>query len=239
MRKHRYALAITIAFVFAVVLLSSVVGTKSSATSATPQEKCSPCVSSQTRHSLTIRYATTAFAFAPRLLPPPPTPIPPQVADVAVIQTTQHARLAAFAQAVNTYRLVSYTTAVVAAQESEARAARAASYASEERTASTSQSSTTTQDSAASGDSNASIWSCIEEHESHFEPTAYNSSSGAAGLFQFELGTWLSSSIISITGQYRGGAATAPASVQWAAAISYEAQNGWSAWRGDGCTPDG
>jgi len=89
-------------------------------------------------------------------------------------------------------------------------------------------------------ESNQSIWNCIVQHESGGDPTVMNSQgSGAAGLFQFELGTWLSSSIISITGAYPGGANTAPASVQWAAAEQYEALNGWRAWSGDGCTPDG
>lgn len=86
---------------------------------------------------------------------------------------------------------------------------------------------------------NSTVWACIIQHESGGDPAAYNDSSGAAGLFQFELPTWLSASIADITDAYPDGAQTAPASVQWSAAEQYEAINGWGAWVGDGCTPLG
>lgn len=76
------------------------------------------------------------------------------------------------------------------------------------------------------------IWACIIRHESGGDPTAVNPSSGAGGLYQFLPSTW----------QANGGSGLpedAPASVQTAEAMRVQAQEGWSPWIGDGCTPLG
>jgi hypothetical protein len=141
----------------------------------------------------------------------------------------------------NLMPLAVYATAVEDNQAAQAfaQAEAAVAAANARATTRTAPSTGTTSPSTQSAEAPGAIWACIIQHESGGDPTAYNSSSGAAGLYQFELGTWLSPSIIAITGGYPGGASTAPASIQTAAAESYEAQNGWSAWRGDGCTPLG
>lgn len=128
-----------------------------------------------------------------------------------------------------------YTTTVLMNEESALRtlaAAEASARAAQGASIRTARSAVTTYQPTPSG-SNASIWACIIQHESGGNPTVYNhSGSGASGLYQFMPGTW---------GGYDGyaNAADAPASVQTQYAYAYEAKNGWSAWRGDGCTPVG
>ena len=190
MRKHRYALRIilAIAFVLAAVSLSTVLGTSTAATSTSPKESCSPCASSHTRSSLIAQYKDVSYAIKARA--EAATPPPPEVQDAQVIAVAQQqrAQLVAFAQAVNTYRLVSYTTAVTAAEEFVAREAAEESSASEQPMESMSPSVTTTPTPVPSSGDNSSIWNCIEQHESNFEPTAYNPSSGAAGSCSSNLG---------------------------------------------------
>lgn len=239
MRKHRYALRIAIAFavLFVVVSVSTFAGTQTSATSAGPKESCSPCASSLIRSSLMTRYSQVTPDVVPRASAAAPLTPVPKVSDAAIMAVVQQqrARLVAFAQAVNTYQLVSYSTAVTAAQESAARAAAAASSASERRTESMSQSSTTTPTPVPSSDDNSAIWACIIRHESGGDPTAVNRSSGAAGLFQFEVPTWLGNG----GGQYAPTASEATPAEQWAIAEATQASDGWSPWIGDGCTPLG
>jgi hypothetical protein len=165
-------------------------------------------------------------------LQPKATPLPPQPPKLGLLTNTALQPYAAFATAVVEYQLQTAADAYASAAASQ-RAAQM------QRAQSTVGSNTTPTQGSSSAEAPGAIWACIIQHESGGDPTAYNGSSGAAGLYQFELGTWLSSSIIAITGGYPGGASTAPASVQTAAAESYQAQNGWGAWRGDGCTPLG
>lgn len=77
----------------------------------------------------------------------------------------------------------------------------------------------------------ASFTACVISRESGGDPTAYNSSSGASGLFGMLLSTWLSTGV-----GYPGGAYTAPASVQYRAFGILYARDGVSPWRPyDGC----
>ena len=74
---------------------------------------------------------------------------------------------------------------------------------------------------------------CVISRESGGNPTAYNSSSGASGLFGFLLSTWLKTPE---GAAYPGGAYTAPASVQEQAFQWMFAQDGVAPWRPyDGC----
>lgn len=74
---------------------------------------------------------------------------------------------------------------------------------------------------------------CVISRESGGSPTAYNSSSGASGLFGFLLDTWLKTPE---GAAYPGGAYTAPASVQIQAFQWTFAQDGVAPWRPyDGC----
>lgn len=132
----------------------------------------------------------------------------------------------AFAQAVTAYQLTSYVNAVNAA------AAAAAAQAAQQTTGPSSPSTTTTNPPATSSGSSDPIWSCIIQHESGGNPQAVNSSSGAGGLFQFLPSTW----------QANGGSGlpeNASVGEQWAIALATQARDGWSPWRGDGCTPIG
>jgi len=77
----------------------------------------------------------------------------------------------------------------------------------------------------------SSFTSCVISRESGGDPTAYNSSSGASGLFGMLLSTWLSTGV-----GYSGGAYTAPSSVQYSAFYILYARDGVSPWRPyDGC----
>lgn len=192
------------------------------------------------RHRVALNLLLVAGVLAAALLftaagPAPGRPTP--ASEVLPAATEGHPdSLAGYAQAVEAFwRWV--TTSVAQEQAAAARAAAASAAAAPPPVPVAPLPPPAAPAAPQGGD--AGIWACIIGHESGGNPGAVNPTSGAAGLFQFELGTWLSPSISSITGAYPGGAATAPASVQWAAAESYEAQNGWSAWRGDGCTPDG
>ena len=72
---------------------------------------------------------------------------------------------------------------------------------------------------------------CVEMRESGDDPTAYNASSGASGLFGFLLSTWDSLGL-----GYPGGAYTAPASVQQQGFRIEYTRAGTSPWRPyDGC----
>jgi hypothetical protein len=72
--------------------------------------------------------------------------------------------------------------------------------------------------------------SCVIAHESGGDPTAYNASSGASGLYGFLLSTWDSMGL-----GYPGGASTAPVSVQNEAFAKLYAEAGTAPWAGDGC----
>lgn len=74
---------------------------------------------------------------------------------------------------------------------------------------------------------------CVIARESGGNPQAYNPTSGAGGLFQFLLSTWIA---LGYGSSYPGGAQTAPASVQVAAFWAEYAQAGTAPWRPyDGC----
>lgn len=81
----------------------------------------------------------------------------------------------------------------------------------------------------------STIWACIIQHESGGDPTAQNAHSTASGLFQFLDTTWISNG----GGVYGPRAMDATAAEQWVIAEATEARDGWSPWRGDGCTPVG
>lgn len=71
---------------------------------------------------------------------------------------------------------------------------------------------------------------CVIQRESGGDPTAYNASSGASGLFGFLLSTWDSLGI-----GYPGGAYTAPASVQVQGFWKLYGEDGGAPWNADGC----
>jgi LysM repeat protein len=71
---------------------------------------------------------------------------------------------------------------------------------------------------------------CVEEAESGGDPTAYNISSGASGLFGDLLSTWDSLGL-----GYPGGAYTAPVSVQMEGFTVLYDRDGASPWDADGC----
>lgn len=72
---------------------------------------------------------------------------------------------------------------------------------------------------------------CVIQRESGGDPTAYNSSSGASGLFGMLLSTWDSLGL-----GYPGGAYTAPVSVQEQGFAILYARDGTSPWAPyDGC----
>lgn len=72
---------------------------------------------------------------------------------------------------------------------------------------------------------------CVIERESGGDPTAYNTSSGASGLFGMLLSTWDSLGL-----GYPGGASTAPVSVQDQGFNILYARDGTSPWAPyDGC----
>ena len=78
----------------------------------------------------------------------------------------------------------------------------------------------------------AGFTACVIRTESGGDSTAYNTSSGASGLFGFLLSTWLSQNV-----GYPGGASTAPVSVQYEAFDKLYAAAGDSPWAPyDGCT---
>jgi hypothetical protein len=70
----------------------------------------------------------------------------------------------------------------------------------------------------------------VMQAESGGDPTAYNQSSGASGLFGDLLSTWLSLGL-----GYPGGAYTAPAGVQLEGFAKLYAEAGMSPWDADGC----
>ena len=75
--------------------------------------------------------------------------------------------------------------------------------------------------------------SCVISRESGGDPTAYNPSSGAGGLFGFLPSTWAS---LGYSASYPGGAQTAPSSVQEAAFSKLYAEAGTAPWAPyDGC----
>jgi len=78
----------------------------------------------------------------------------------------------------------------------------------------------------------SSFEACVIAHESGGNPTAVNPTSGAGGLFQFLLSSWLGTPYGS---QYPSGAQTAPASAQYAAFQWEYAHYGSAPWAGDGC----
>jgi soluble lytic murein transglycosylase-like protein len=129
--------------------------------------------------------------------------------------------------------LAAYAAAVVQAQTAAAQTAAQSSSSTASPAPTSPPTSTTPTPESYSGSDNSAIWNCIIERESGGNPTIYNESgSGASGLVQFMPGTW---------GGYDGyaNAADAPAAVQMQRAYQVEAEDGWSPWRGDGCTPDG
>jgi hypothetical protein len=72
---------------------------------------------------------------------------------------------------------------------------------------------------------------CVIQAESGGDPTAYNSSSGASGLYGFLLSTWDSLGV-----GYPGGAYTAPPSVQHQGFLIEYARAGTAPWAPyDGC----
>lgn len=73
---------------------------------------------------------------------------------------------------------------------------------------------------------------CVIQAESGGDPTAYNQSSGASGLYGFLLSTWLS---VAASAGYSGGAYTAPASVQTKGFWELYDRDGMSPWDADGC----
>jgi len=74
---------------------------------------------------------------------------------------------------------------------------------------------------------------CVIARESGGNPTAYNNSSGASGLFGFLLSTWMATPE---GAGYPGGAYTAPAGVQEAAFAYVYAREGTAPWAPyDGC----
>lgn len=76
-----------------------------------------------------------------------------------------------------------------------------------------------------------SFQSCVISRESGGDPTAYNSSSGASGLYGMLLSTWDSLGV-----GYPGGASTAPVSVQNRAFEILYARSGTAPWAPyDGC----
>lgn len=76
-----------------------------------------------------------------------------------------------------------------------------------------------------------SFQSCVIQRESGGNPTAYNPSSGASGLYGFLLSTWDSLGL-----GYPGGAYTAPVSVQNQGFQILYARDGTSPWAPyDGC----
>ena len=75
--------------------------------------------------------------------------------------------------------------------------------------------------------------SCVISRESGGDPTAYNPSSGAGGLFGFLPSTWAS---LGYGASYPGGAQTAPSGVQEAAFAKLYAEAGTAPWAPyDGC----
>jgi hypothetical protein len=76
-----------------------------------------------------------------------------------------------------------------------------------------------------------SFEACVIQAESGGDPTAYNPSSGASGLFGFLLSTWDNLGL-----GYPGGAYTAPASVQYEGFGKLYAEAGTAPWAPyDGC----
>lgn len=74
---------------------------------------------------------------------------------------------------------------------------------------------------------------CVIARESGGNPQAYNPSSGAGGLYQFLLSTWMGTPE---GASYPGGAQTAPVSVQEAAFAYVYARDGPADWAPyDGC----
>lgn len=71
---------------------------------------------------------------------------------------------------------------------------------------------------------------CVETAESGGDPTAYNASSGASGLFGDLLSTWDSLGL-----GYSGGASTAPVSVQIQGFWKLYDEDGMAPWVADGC----
>jgi hypothetical protein len=84
-----------------------------------------------------------------------------------------------------------------------------------------------------SGAGFGSFQQCVIQRESGGYPQAYNTSSGASGLYGFLLSTWMSTPEGS---QYPGGAYTAPISAQNAAFAWLYAKDGTAPWAPyDGC----
>lgn len=82
----------------------------------------------------------------------------------------------------------------------------------------------------------ASFFNCVEQRESGGYPAAYNSTSGASGLFGMLLTFWDGIDGGYFGRQYPGGAHTAPAGVQVTAFEDAYAEDGPSPWRPfDGC----
>lgn len=78
-----------------------------------------------------------------------------------------------------------------------------------------------------------SFQQCVIQRESGGDPTAYNTSSGASGLYGFLLSTWMGTPE---GPQYPGGAYTAPVSAQNAAFAYVYAREGTAPWAPyDGC----
>ena len=147
--------------------------------------------------------------------------------DEPTILHVERARLVAYATAVTANQVTIYSAAVVAAQQ--------AATVPSAPPVSPSVASNPAPVSVAPSSSNSTIWACIIQHESNGDPTVVNSSSGASGLFQFETPTWLSNG----GGQYAPTAGQATVAQQWSIAVATQASDGWSPWRGDGCTPVG
>jgi hypothetical protein len=110
--------------------------------------------------------------------------------------------------------------AALAAQKAAARAARQAARAAQPAS----------QPAGGTVGGFSGFEQCVITAESGGNPRAYNSSSGASGLFGFLLSTWDSMNL-----GYPGGAYTAPASVQEQAFSKLYAGAGTSPWAGDGC----
>jgi resuscitation-promoting factor RpfC len=160
-----------------------------------------------------------------------PTPPPPTPSDLPV--TSVDAQAAVW-KMLNQEQLDQQAAAYLTAQhqiELQREVAQAASERATYRPSTTapgSQTSVSTGSSVAGG----SIWSCIIQHESRGDPTAVNASSGAGGLYQFLPSTWHGIGMSGLPENYS-------AADQTAAAERLQAQQGWSPWIGDGCTPLG
>ena len=74
----------------------------------------------------------------------------------------------------------------------------------------------------------AQRFACIVQHESGFDATAVNASSGSAGLFQFMPATWQSLG-------HAGTASDYSVADQVAAAWALFQRSGWQPWTGNVC----